>query len=93
MMQLIDMVTLAGAPKDEQPGRQREAGRAKKRSHKPGTVSAERRGAQERSQAVIPSAVEGPRCMSDDVPRGPSTALGMTERLGMKLKGIGAGLL
>ena len=47
MMQLIGMMTLAGAPKDEQPGRQRAAGLAKKRSHKPGTVSAESRGTQE----------------------------------------------
>ena len=47
MMQLIDMVALAGAPKDEQPGSQREAGLAKKRSHKPGTVSADSCGAQE----------------------------------------------
>ena len=46
-MQLIEMMTLAGGPKDEQPGRQREAGLAKKRSHKPGTVSAESCVAQE----------------------------------------------
>jgi len=46
MMQLIGMVTLAGAPKDEQPGGQPDAGFAKKRSHKPGTVSAESCGAQ-----------------------------------------------
>ena len=50
MMQLVGMVTLAGAPKDEQPGGQPDAGFAKKRSHKPGTVSAESCGVQEQRQ-------------------------------------------
>jgi len=96
---LFNVMALAGTAEDQKSGRQRETGSAEKKSHNAsdskrlGLAGARTKARGSLRQAVIPSEVEGPRGTSFDMQRGSSTSLGMTEQLGMKLKGLPLALL
>ena len=106
--ELADVMALAGAVEDQQTGRQRETGSAKEKSHNASHTKRRALAGARRisSLRVIPSEVEEPRRTSFDMQRGwkarphrlrrlryGSTSPGMTEQLGMKLKGLSVALL